>query len=356
MGWQSHADIRNWVENDIQDLYNGVEGTEGVNIEDGKSIGWTHSYYGTNISKQNMEAPVFARHDNVTVMDEDENILEEGKTYYYTMHSYDGLADNYQMWGGRSESVWGIYKSTTDGIVYNVGPGNGANEGNKYMGAFTWHNKSEDNAELDIILPGHNDLFTTGAGTSVAAYITRQDGSTGNFVTQIHQYYLNSYGQIVINPNRYAGESSRPVSAEELFAYTDGGKFKMVVMTNNRDTNGNFNSANTSRDVTLEQNADDPNSGVIYDGATTASTQIGTWKMYGNGYIKFTFTETLKGTGNRDSEETVYYGVVRNAWLNDQYRSGFTITCLGQTEGNARSMSMFMNNYSTLSGDGLIAE
>ena len=78
--------------------------------------------------------------------------------------------------------------------------------------------------------------------------------------------------------------------------------------------------------------------------------------MYGNGYIKFTFTETLKGTGNRDSEETVYYGVVRNAWLNDQYRSGFTITCLGQTEGNARSMSMFMNNYSTLSGDGLIAE
>lgn len=356
MGWQSHRDIRNWVENDIQDLYNGVEGTEGVNIEDGKSIGWTHSYYGTNISKQSMEAPVFARHDNVTVMDEDENILEEGKTYYYTMHSYDGLADNYQMWGGRSESVWGIYKSTTDGIVYNVGPGNGANEGNKYMGAFTWHNKSEDNAELDIILPGHNDLFTTGAGTSVAAYITRQDGSTGNFVTQIHQYYLNSYGQIVINPNRYAGESSRPVSAEELFAYTDGGKFKMVVMTNNRDTNGNFNSANTSRDVTLEQNVDDPNSGVIYDGATTASTQIGTWKMYGNGYIKFTFTETLKGTGNRDSEETVYYGVVRNAWLNDQYRSGFTITCLGQTEGNARSMSMFMNNYSTLSGDGLIAE
>ena len=361
MGWQSHADIRNWVENDIQALYRGDD-VEGAHEEDGKSIGWTHSYYGTNLSKANMEAPVLARHDNVTIMDEDENILEEGKTYYYTMHSYDGLADNYQMWGGRSESVWGVYKSTTGGIVYNAGYdpdtgiGSGANEGNKYMGAFTWHSKSAGNNELDIILPGHNDLFTTSAGTSVAAYITRQDGNTGSFVTQIHQYYLNSYGEIVINPNRYAGESSRAVSAEELFAYTDGGKFKMVVMTNNRDTTSGFNSVNVSRDVTLEQSADDPSSGAIYDGPTTASTQIGTWKMYGNGYIKFTFTETLKGSDNRDSGETVYYGVVRNAWLGDQHKSGFTITCLGQTEGNVRSMSMFMNNYSTLDGEGLVAE
>ena len=353
-GWQSHADIRNWVENDIQDLFNGVDGAEGGHKEDGKAIGWEHDYYGKNISRWNMEAPVFARHDNVTVMDEDENILEEGKTYYYTMHSYDGLADNYQMWGGRSESVWGIYKSTEGGIVNNAGIGNSANEGNKYMGAFTWHTKSEGNAELDIILPGHNDLFTTAAGTSVAAYITRQNGNTGNFVTQIHQYYLNSYGNIVINPNRYAGESDRPVSAEELFAYTDGGKFKMAVMANARDTDGSFKSVNLSRDVTLSQNADDPNSGNIYDGPTTAATQIGTWKMYGNGYIKFTFTETLKGTNGRDSGELVYYGVVRNAWLGDQHKSGFTITCLGQTEGNVRSMSMFMNNYSTLEGDGLV--
>lgn len=355
MGWQSHANIRNWVEIDIQALYRGDD-VEGAHEENGESIGWTHSYYGTNLSKANMEAPVLARHDNVTIMDEDENILAEDKTYYYTMHSYDGLADNYQMWGGRSESVWGVYKSTTGGIVYNAGIGSSSNEGNKYMGAFTWHTKSEGNTELDIILPGHNDLFTNSAGTSVAAYITRQDGNTGSFVTQIHQYYLNSYGEIVINPNRYAGESSRPVTAEELFAYTDGGKFKMVVMTNNRDTTGSFNSVNTSRDVTLEQSADDPNSGAIYDGPTTASTQIGTWKMYGNGYIKFTFTETLKGTGGRDSGETVYYGVVRNAWLSDQYKSGFTITCLGQTEGNTRSMSMFMNNYSTLDGEGLVAE
>ena len=347
--WQSHDDIRNWVENDIKDLYNGTP-AEG----DSQAIGWTHDYYGKNISKQNMEAPVIARHDNVTVMDENGNILEEGKTYYYSMHSYDGLADNYQMWGGRSESVWGIYRSTQGGIVYNMNPGNSANEGNKYMGGFTWHNKSDTSNELDIILPGHNDLFTTKSGVSVAAYITRKNGDTNRFVTQIHQYYLNSYGEIVINPNRYGGELDRAVSAEQLFAYTDGGKFKMVVTINQRDNNSSAQAINTSRDVVLTQNTSDPNSGDIYDGSTATGTPIGTWKMYGDGYIKFTFSSTLKGTDGRDSGETVYYGVVRPAWLGDQNKSGFTITCLGQTEGTKRSMSMFMNNYSTITGDGLV--
>lgn len=346
-GWQTHDDIRRWVESDIQVLYSGTP-AEG----DSQAVGWEHDYYGKNISKQNMEAPVIARHDNVTVMDENGNVLEEGKTYYYSMHSYDGLADNYQMWGGRSESVWGIYRSTEGGIVYNVGPGNSSNEGNKYMGGFTWHNKSEGNTELDIILPGHNDLFTTSSGVSVAAYITRANGDTGRFVTQIHQYYLNSYGQIVINPNRYGGEMDRSVSAQELFAYTDGGKFKMVVSINQQDTS-NAVAVNLSRDVTLTQSASDPNTGDIYDGSSAAGTPIGTWKMYGNGYIMFTFDATLKSAAGRDSGDTVFYGVVRPAWLGDQNKSGFTITCLGQTEGTKRSMSMFMNNYSTISGEGL---
>ena len=348
-GWQTHENIRSWVENDIQEAYAAALSGERV------AAGWKHDYYGTNISIANMEAPVIARHDNVTTMDENGEILAENKTYYYSMHSYDGLADNYQMWGGRSESVWGEYRSTTGGAVYNDGIGSSANEGNKYMGAFTWHDKSDGNTEIDIILPGHNDLYTTASGVSLAAYITRADGNTAYFVTQLHQYYLNSYGEIVINPNRYGGEMDRAVTAEELFAYTQDGKFKMVVAVNRRDTDGGKKSVNVSRDVTLSLN-EDKTGGNVYDGATTAAAQIGTWKMYGNGYIKFEFTETLKGTGGGDSGETVFYGVVRPAWLGDQNRSGFTVTCLGQTQGNKRSMSMFMNNYSTLTGEGLAGE
>ena len=128
----------------------------------------------------------------------------------------------------------------------------------------------------------------------------------------------------------------------------------MVVTINQRDNNLSAQAINTSRDVVLTQNTSDPNSGDIYDSSTATGTPIGTWKMYGDGYIKFTFSSTLKGTDGRDSGETVYYGVVRPAWLGDQNKSGFTITCLGQTEGTKRSMSMFMNNYSTITGDGLV--
>ncbi len=347
-GWQTQEEIRSYV-NDIQKDFGSASSD---------SIGWPHDdYYGQNISKANMEAPVIARHDNVTLMDENEQLLEgSGKTYYYTMHSYDGLGDNYQMWGGRSESVWGVYKSVGGGIVRNVGPGNNKNSGNKYMGAFRWTNKSAGVKEYDIILPGHNDLYTTQDGVSLAAYITRipkesDPENTGTFMSQVHQYYLNSLGHIVINPNRYGKEIDRSVSEEELLAYTETAsegayKFKMVVMINQRDTaSGNFYAIqNESRDVYLKS-----------DHTITESngTKLGTWKMYGKGYIKFTFDATLKGTNNKDSGNKIFYGVVRPAWLGDQNKSGFTITCLGSDTGD-RNMAMFMNNYSTLTGGDLV--
>ena len=377
-GWKTHEDMVTYCA-ETSVLFENYTDTNGNNV------GWEHPYYGKNISRQNMEAPVIARHDNVTLMDEDGNALEgSGSTFYYSMHSYDGLSDNYQMWGGKSTSALGLYTSSTGkGLVWNANSGYPAQvsqstQGNKYMGSFLWANKSDANPELDAALPGHNDLFTMNNGTSVAAYITRSSGATGSFTTQIHQYYLNSYGDICINPNRYAGESTRGVSADELFTYTEKAgdyyKFEMVVLTNSgRDNSptvpggdlkaaisrGDLTAANKSRTVLLSRD-EGGNTGKIFestageDGTLSAGEEIGTWKMYGNGYIKFEFpNETLKGTGTYDSDENVYYGVVRTAWLNDQNKSGFTITSLGHSDP-VRSMAMFMNNYSTISGDGLV--
>ena len=368
-GWKSHEYIVG-LRSEVLDLFNNYKD------EDGNKVGWTHAYYGKNISRQFMEAPVVARHDNVTMMDAEGNPLEgSGKTYYYSMHSYDPLADNYQLWGGRSENVMGLYTSVNGGIVWNTSQWseNSQNQGNKYMGSFLWANKPEASPELDGILPGHNDLFTTNDGTSVTAYITRQNGNTGSFTTQLHQYYLNSYGDIVINPNRYAGESSRPVSADELFAYTQKEgelyKFEMAALTSQvRDnvgdvSKGTLEANNLSRTVLLSRDAENGSTGKIYEsvvsseGSCFPGAEIGTWKMYGNGYIKFEFGETLKGltsTGDTpDTEERIFYGVVRTAWLNDQNRSGFTIAALGHTHAT-RSMPLFMNNYSTITGEGLV--
>ncbi len=306
----------------------------------------THDYYGTMISYGAEEGPVIARHSNVKVADETATYNEagepegvEGVTYYYSMHSFNPLDSGYQMWGGRSDNVWGFYRSVNNGLVQNYGSANRQNGGNKYMGSFTWADKSAGNTSTDILYPGHNDLFTTSAGVNIAAYITRTR-TYGDmvFMVQLHQYYLNSMGDIVINPNRYGAEVDRSVSAEELFACTDNGRFKMVAL-------GNDNTPKTSVEVTLTQSASDPNSGsVMQDGA-----EIGTWLMYGRGYIKFSFERALTGC-----EEFTYYGVVRPAWLDDQNRSGFTITCMGHTNRTTYSTAMFMNNVSTISGEGLV--
>ena len=293
-------------------------------------------FYGTMISQGAMEAPVIARHDNVTVSDEN-GVIEEGKTYYYSMHSYNGLEVAYQMWGGRSESVWGKYLSVNGGVVYNERPGSTANEGNMYMGSFTWSDKAADSKETDIVLPGHNDLFTTSAGTNLAAYITRTytyNPGSSVFMVQLHQYYLNSMGDICINPNRYGGEVDRAVMAEELFHFTDNGRFKLIALSNNTNSG---NSAVRSTEVVLTE-----------DGKITRDGQeIGGWLMYGDGYIKITFNASNVLQGHAASVETVYYGVVRPAWLYEQGKSGFTITAMGHT-GSTRNCALFLNNISTM--------
>ena len=291
-------------------------------------------YYGSMISQGAMEAPVIARHDNVTVSDEN-GVIEEGKTYYYSMHSYNGLNVAYQMWGGRSESVWGRYTSVNGGGVYNQAPGNLANEGNMYMGSFTWKDKAAGSKETDIALPGHNDLFTTSSGLDLAAYITRTytyNPASAVFMVQLHQYYLNSFGDLCINPNRYGGEIDRSVSKEELFRFTDGGRFKLVALSNSSISGSG---AVQSVEVMLSEDGK-----ISYNG-----TQVGGWLMYGDGYIKLTFdaANVIPGT----TVETVYYGVVRPAWLYEQNRSGFTVTAMGHTTGK-RSCALFMNNISTI--------
>jgi hypothetical protein len=316
---------------------------------DGKEV--KTDFYGRLISLGAMEAPVIARHDRVTVSDETDEydasgnpVNAESKSYYYSMHSYNWLAGAYQMWGGRSESVWGSYRSAAEGLVVNVNAGDPANQGNKYMGAFQWRaaSKVAGCKEYSVVLPGHNDLYTANNGMHLAAYIARTDRGNAQFMTQIHQYYLNSLGDVCINPNRYGGEIDRAVSEEELFAYTDGGRFEMVVLTNSNDaavSSGSATIYNESAEVTLDRASHE----IKKNGA-----KIGTWQTYGKGYIKFVFDETLKGSRGYDSGETVYYGVVRPAWLGNRDQSGFTITCLGHTAGNRQNMAMFMNNYSTI--------
>lgn len=304
--WETIREYRDEVVN----LCNSFENEE----EDGDKIGWETDFYGKNISSKSMEAPVIALHENVEILDDNGNVTDT-KTYYYSMHSFDGLAANYSMWGGRSESVTGVYRSVKDDYVLNEGIGS-RRWGNQYMSAINW----EDHVDnyMEPILTGHNDLFTTDNGKNIAAYITRTKSfptDTIDFLVQMHQYYINSKGDICINANRYSGETNRSVSEEELMAFTKNNRFKMIRL----DGSGG-SVARMSEYVTLN------------DDHTISGAAEGTWSMFGSNYIKVTITGG-----------DTYYGVVTPAWLEDQDCFGFTITSMGQKYGYA----MFMNCVST---------
>ena len=90
----------------------------------------------------------------------------------------------------------------------------------------------------NVYAPGHNDLFTTSGGTNVVARINRyyNDGENAfsGFSLFINQYYLNSLGQIVINPNRYAGEKLGKVTADDFMEISEG-SFQGILMRQTED-------------------------------------------------------------------------------------------------------------------------
>lgn len=306
--WQTIREYRD----EVVALCNNYKNEE----EDGDCIGWETDFYGKNISSKAMEAPVIARHDDVEILDDEGNVTSTA-TYYYSMHSFDALGENYSMWGGRSENVQGVYRSKNGNFIINEGVGSSRRKGNQYMSAINWQDHVD--SYLEPILTGHNDLFTTDNGKNIAAYITRtksfEDTTSVVFVTQMHQYYLNSKGDICINANRYSGETNRSVSEEELMAFTKDNQFKMIRL----DGTGGA-TVKMSEYVTL-------NSDHTISGAVT-----GTWSMFGDNYIKVVI----------DGGDT-YYGVVTPAWLEDQDCFGFTITSMGQK----KCYAMFMNCVST---------
>lgn len=278
--------------------------------EDGEQMGWSSPYYGTAISRKNMEAPVIARHDNVQTYDDNGNAVGDAKTYYYSMHSFDPLDTGYAMWGGRSENVDGIYYGADGNIIQNLGA---RKNGNKYMGSFAW----EDNdytVNYDPILTGHNDLFTNSVGQSFAAYITRTNtymelgvASGTVFLTQVHQYNLNAKGDLCINPNRYGGEVTRSITREEFLHFAKDNQFKLIALGQSGG------SISTSKTISLND-----------DGSISGNGYEGTWKLYGDNFIKLSITASPTGAVD------TYYGVVSCCWLDDQNYVGMSFTCLGQ--------------------------
>lgn len=287
-------------------------------------------YCGTELSSGAMEAPVIARHDGVKIYNDDGTVKETVDSRYFFMSSYGLLASSYNMRYGISDTVTGPYLDYAGEELYSRYGYDGT--GYKAMGAyqFVYADGSAMSmpdgryeAEYNVYAPGHNDLFTAQNGVSVAARINRYyQAEVSGFSLFVNQYYLNSQGQIVINPNRYAGERLRTVSAEEVAQIT-GGSYQGVLMQETEDaTSAPRISAAASFTKTGENG-----------GTFTYGDMSGTWTIFGDYFIRLDAGE----------DGDVYYGVVSPAWIEGLNAAGLTVTAIGQETG----MALWFNSDTT---------
>ena len=269
-----------------------------------------------------MEAPVIARHDGVKIYNDDGAVKETADSRYFFMSSYGLLASSYNMRYGISDTVTGPYLDYAGEELYSRYGYDGT--GYKAMGAyqFVYADGSAMSmpdgryeAEYNVYAPGHNDLFTAQNGVSVAARINRYyQAEVSGFSLFVNQYYLNSQGQIVINPNRYAGERLRTVSAEEVAQIT-GGSYQGVLMQETEDATSAPRISSAATFTKTGENG----------GTFTFGDMRGTWTVFGKNFIRLDAYDT----------HDIYYGVISPAWLEGPGSAGLTVAAIGQETGMA---------------------
>ena len=269
-----------------------------------------------------MEAPVIARHDGVKIYNDDGTVKETVDSRYFFMSSYGLLASSYNMRYGISDTVTGPYLDYAGEELYSRYGYDGT--GYKAMGAyqFVYADGSAMSmpdgryeAEYNVYAPGHNDLFTAQNGVSVAARINRYyQAEVSGFSLFVNQYYLNSRGQIVINPNRYAGERLRTVSAKEVAQIT-GGSYQGVLMQETEDATSAPRISSAATFTKTGENG----------GTFTFGDMRGTWTVFGKNFIRLDAYDT----------HDIYYGVISPAWLEGPGSAGLTVAAIGQETGMA---------------------
>ncbi len=190
----------------------------------------------------------------------------ENQSKYYMMASFGALANNYNM------RVWTSDKPD-EGFTSERG-----NSGLQIAGAWTWRKEGESRCnDLNYFIPGHNDMITTSKGVNLLAYHVRTNTSGSGFDTGVHYLYtsmydFNSKGQMVMNPNRYNGETYGKVEAEDVLTKTEG-KYSVIQMASK---NYGYN------DVMPTAYAQDC---VLHEDGTITGAVEGTWKLYGDRYV-----------------------------------------------------------------------
>lgn len=273
-----------------------------------KRIG-KEEYFGKRIlTTTNAEGSVVAFKRGVPVYEGDIFEKEEDKSLwtkkdrFYLMCSADSLSMDYNM------RVWASDKPDEGYMACPYG-----RAGQKVASSFSWRYGEDDlRVSFDFYVPGHNDLYTTEKGVDLVVYHNRTPYTSKREPRRhylfISMYAHNSKGDLVMSPNRYAGERLRKIGREELA----GRSFDYIQLGS-----GNFDCAFAKPGVRLEE-----------DGSLTLKGEpLGKWKLYGDNYVAFTF-DGLK-----------YLGVAMPAWIEADHCAGITVSARGED-----GLSFFLNS------------
>lgn len=279
--------------------------------------------YGTQLVSNGTEGPTVSYHEDVALYTGDPTAFDASKVAYedryYLMTSTGSLSDI-----GEGYNMRSYYSATATG-AYTASAGEGGSNGSRVSGSFSWRmegDRARGDVTYDWAVPGHNDMFTTSDGRNILVFHTRTEfdntGECNSHFLTVTSYAFNSRGEIVMNPNRYAGERVRKVTAAEITGLGSDGNYVFNYVSSS-DYEDSFNGGYAVTGLNLTSDGK-----VTYNGS-----EVGTWTLYGDNWVYVNITTAISD-GASGSLSGKFYGVAFPAYFEAEYRSGISISLISE--------------------------
>ena len=244
----------------------------------------------------------------------------QAQNLYVMMSSSNSLSSNYNMRSYTSAQPYADtfrgYGSTTSGSLVTA--------------SFSWK-LSEEDADIgfDFGYPGHNDMITTSTGKNLLAYHNRISFGSGtvNHYLFTSLYGYNSRGELVMNPNRYAGENERVITADEIVGIS-GGKYSFAYASN-VNYGSSFNKGYAMLGLTFEKGG-----ALKYNGAA-----VGAWTLYGDNWVYVNITTEITASTGGGKLSGKFYGMAFPAYLESEGVGGISMSFVSEDGQRALYMN-----------------
>lgn len=308
------------------------DGLKDADLLSGSSKSVAERYGQCLVYNSSTEGPVVAYHSNVAIYEGDPVAYTDDaastRNQYVMMSSSNSLSSDYNM---RSYTSTEPYADTFRGRNSNTA-------GNRVSGSFSWRLNEEDGSvSYDFAYPGHNDMITTSTGKNLLAFHNRVSFASGsaNHYLLTSLYGFNARGELVMNPNRYAGETERVVTGQELTEYSNG-KYSFAYVLDSLYSSS-YNGGYAMQGLYFEPSETDPNTGVLKFG----DGEVGTWTLYGDNWVYVNITTPIEAVNNNQTLSGAFYGMAFPAYIEAEGKGGISLSFL--SEDGQRTLYMNMD-------------